>query len=356
MATENDVKKKHGFATAMRWILGIATGGLSELFVNKDALEMSEEVLEDSGSSLLSGFGRIGENLINKYGESGLTERDIAMNDMALSNMQAQADIDRQLRRAEYIDKVDAANAAGINPIFAVSGGVNSPAVSAPSTPAAGNNGDFGSLVNVLGSLMLAFTGSEKNRAEVGLIKAQERNTEADTGKKEAETGKILSETQFINLQKSWYPDLSDATIRDINQRISTGVSEVSLNEATTARTWVETSLSEIEKEWLPKLRETEVQLNSDRSEEAKANAAAAFARSVVDDLEAKYMRDNNSHMGNSEFITIAEWLLSRFGTSSRGVTNSVLDVLQDRFNSRRGRGGPISPEPVPSESGAGGR
>lgn len=342
MATENEVKKKHGFATAVRWILGLLSGGISEAFVNKDALEMSEDVLKESGSSLLSGLGRIGENVINKYGETGLTERDIALNDMALSNMQAQADVDRYLRRSEYQDKIESASSAGINPYFAVSGGVSSPAVSSPSTPAAGNNGDLGGLINVLGSLMMAFTGSEKNRAETRLIQAQEKNTEADTGLKEAQTGKTLSEQGYIDLQKEWFPRLSDATIREVNKRIDVADSTISVNEANAAKTWVETSIAEIDREWLPKIRDAEYRVRNAEEGEKKANAAKAYASAMIDELEAKYMKENNAHMGSAEFITVAEWILSRFGTNSKSVVDSVLDVLDRRG---RGKGGATAPD-----------
>lgn len=158
------------------------------------------------------------DNLARKYTGSGLTSAEQEMNqfnhDEAILDWQRSeqsavnaAESQRYLRQTSLEDTVKGAQAAGINPIFALTGGAQGPS-SAPqgsshaasgSTPASGAPG-LDTLLNVL------FAGQrfKQTKAEIANLEAQKRNTDADTAKKQAESENLSAQTEGLRIDNKY--------------------------------------------------------------------------------------------------------------------------------------------------------
>lgn len=119
---------------------------------------------------------------------------------------QRQIDATRELRSTQFQDIVGSAQAAGINPIFALGGGISSPAsapqASAPAGSASGGTplANLDSMLNVIQTHLMA----RKNRAEVAQLKAETNVANAQAKNIAANTVKTSSETKGQDLANEW--------------------------------------------------------------------------------------------------------------------------------------------------------
>lgn len=120
-------------------------------------------------------FNSIGSGLSNwwkGFTGSGLTARDVALNQMNMQNVEDQASAE-----------VAGYKKAGVNPALMMSGGANS-------APSASSSGSVGNMSELLQALMIP--------AQLRMLKAQTENVRANTAKTQVETQKTGSEIDEI--------------------------------------------------------------------------------------------------------------------------------------------------------------
>lgn len=240
--------------------------------------------LDKTIAETLSG---ITSNIVNKYGEEGLTDREIASSDLQLRNQQ-------QLNEEEYERKIDfyeryespeaqvrQYKAAGLNPALmfgngasvSASGGIGSAGSAASPDVSAQSplNDVLGTILNVkrfgleqaankaqVSNLMAeeertaAETISkkienkyaeERNAEEIRRLKAENARTEAETENVRANLPLILANTKYAETMALYAPDYFDATIGESRSNALRNKSQVSLNDAQISELNAKTSL-----------------------------------------------------------------------------------------------------------------
>lgn len=240
--------------------------------------------------------------------------------DFNASEAEKQRQWEEYMTQNRYQFQMADMQAAGVNPALMYGGGqspASVPSGSAASAGAAASATSGEPSGGVLDTILRAI-----------MTKSQVDNMKADTSLKYADRDLALANAQYIGVQSAWYPALNEATLREVDSRIRGNNAAANLDDMKAAHERVMTTIDEIEASWRDRLLETRQILESNQSEEAKANAASAFARAAVDQIEAKYMRENNARMGSSELVTIANYILNALGTNTQEVVNPVLDVL----------------------------
>lgn len=269
-------------------------------------------------------------SLVRKYTGSGLTGAEQEQN--LFNAEQAQLDWERSeisadnaaarqsaLRQSQFVDTVRGAQAAGINPYFALGSGAQGPS-SAPqgsshaasgSTPASGAPA-LDTLLNVL------FAGQrfKLTRAEIKTQEEQAKNIAADTAKKEAETeGQRLSNDWIDRLSaaeeasKQAAANLDRNRVQEVYAKIREADSAVTRNlaEASTAESRIilqtEQAMLARANAWnvvaLTPYMQAELEARTEQEHAAarQAAVAAAYQQGLIDSgmIEAVVRQTNAS-------------------------------------------------------------
>lgn len=136
---------------------------------------------------------------------------------------QRQIEATHELRQTQFQDTVAGAQAAGINPIFALGAGMTSPAASPQASSPSGSTSSgaprvtLDSLLNIIQTSLMA----KKNRAEVAQLRAETNVANVTARNIAANTAKTQSETTGQELSNEWQRRTLDARTESENLRNS---------------------------------------------------------------------------------------------------------------------------------------
>lgn len=259
-----DLKSKHTWLG--KWLVRTFGNDLGDgrYFFNGDFYD-GDSVRDDTFS-----------NLARKYTGSGLTSSELEQNqfnadqavlDWNRSEISADNAAERQryLRQTSLQDTVNGAQAAGINPIFALTGGVQGPS-SAPqgsSHPASGSTPASGApSLDTLLNLLFAGQRFKQTKAEIANLDAQKRNIDADTAKKEAETEGQTLNNQWIDRLNSAQEEAQKAAANLDRNRVSEIYANIREAESVVVKNLADASTAE-----------SRIELQVQQAMLAKANA-----------------------------------------------------------------------------------
>lgn len=269
-------------------------------------------------------------SLVRKYTGSGLTGAEQEQN--LFNAEQAQLDWERsevsadnaaarqrELRQTQFVDTVQGAQAAGINPYFALGAGAQGPSAApqGSSHPASGTAPASGApALDTLLNVLFAGQRFKLTRAEIKTQEEQARNIAADTAKKEAETeGQRLSNQWIDRLSaaeeasKQAAASLDRNRVQEVYAKIREADSAVTKNlaEASTAESRI---LLQTEQAMLARANawnvvaltpymqaELEARTEQEHAAARQAAVAAAYQQGLIDSgmIEAVVRQTNAS-------------------------------------------------------------
>lgn len=269
-------------------------------------------------------------SLVRKYTGSGLTSAEQEQN--LFNAEQAQLDWERsevsadnaaarqrELRQTQFVDTVRGAQAAGINPYFALGTGAQGPSAApqASSHPASGTTPASGApALDTLLNVLFAGQRFKLTRAEIKTQEEQARNIAADTAKKEAETEGQKRQNEWIDRLNSATEEAQRAAanldrnrVSELFANIRKADSEVTRNlaDASTAESKIELQTQQAllanANAWnitylTPYIAaETAARTDKEHAEARQAVVAAAYQQGLIDTgmIEAVVRQTNAS-------------------------------------------------------------
>lgn len=193
-----------------------------------------------STSENSSGFFGFLRNLFHKWSGSFLTNAENEANAFNAAEAQKQRDWQENLSNTAYQRQVSDMHAAGINPMMAVSSGSGAsvPSGAAASSVSPGSGGlDLGSVLQFVLGLKSFGLSRALTMQQIDNLKAQERNTNADTDKKVSETkgneiSNSFAEQTFAARKESFslQNDLTRSKRKELYKQIDLMDSEITRN------------------------------------------------------------------------------------------------------------------------------
>lgn len=304
---------------------------------------MARKFIGKSGSPNWLGFfaDAIGlGDMYNSISGAGLTSAEIEQNqfnaseaakarDFSAEQAQLQRDWQTQMDNTKVQRSVADMQAAGMNPAMMMGGAgvtASTPSGAMPSAPAASGSGGSRNGAAGLSALMDALFAKQRfdlNKAQIRLINSEANKTD--------------TEADYITVQKDWYPSLSDATLREIDNKIRVGNSTADLNVIKAAHEAVLKDMSEIDVSYKSKMNDAELAFKSASTDSAKAAAARDYAAAAIDAFEVQYMKSHKTHVpsGSSELVALASWITDNLGTNESSVVDTVVDTLKNGLEAR---------------------
>lgn len=280
----------------------------------------------------IDGHGMVSESIRDALLNDALASSAWQRNEVSADNAaQRQIDATRELRQTQHEDLVASSQAAGINPYFALSGGVMSGTASAPQASAPSGTTSSGSPRVTLDSLLNIFqTGimAMKTRAEVNSLNADARNKDADTDK-------TRIESQYIGMQMSWFPKLQQSTIDQINAGIRGTESQIDLNEAKASHERVLTVMDKIDADFREKMNNADLRLKENQADAAKAEEAASLAKAALDRFEKHYIETYGSRPGTNDMVAAVAFICSALGIDHKDTISSLTDKAKEDIDVR---------------------
>lgn len=281
------------------------------------------------------GFG----NILAKITGTGLTDAEKEANAFNAAEAEKQrtfnaeqAAIERQWQEQMDNTKVQRSvadmQAAGVNPAMMYGG--SGATASTPSGASASGS-----------AASSASSGEMSGNAIDGLLNiimsaARFKEINAGVAKTKAETDKIKNEGKLIGLQSSYYPVLTESSLREINSRILGNESAANLNDVKAAHERILANISSIDESYRSRMNEAEAKFKEESANSAKASAAADYAKAVIDGLEASYMKEHGTHMpsGSSELVALASWICQNLGTNESSIINEIANTVENGVES----------------------
>ena len=241
------------------------------------------------------------ENLWKGTTGSGLTKRDIELNQMNMQNVEDTA-----------AAQVAGYQKAGINPALMYGAGGQQ---SAPQTASTGT----GSLSDLMQVLMLP--------SQLKMIQAQTRNIEANSQK-------TLADTEQVKLALKYYPSLTEKTIAEISSRIDLNAQNISESEAREQVAKFEAILKETESKYADVYFDLRNQGEAAKRDAALESAAESAARAAWTEFETEWTREHNgARPSSSSLLALIEALSSWLGVDDQQqgiVTRAVQKVVKN--------------------------
>lgn len=207
--------------------------------------------------------GAAANSVLNKYTGAHQTGAEVEANEFNAAEAQKDRDWQEYMSNTETQRRMDDYRAAGINPMMAAAGaGASTPsgAQAQSVSPTAG-----GSLSDLFQLALLP--------SQMKVMDAQAKNLEASAGEKE--TKSAFNEAKIDEIKQN---------IRESQQRIDKMIAEeqkiysdIDLNAVKELDLYSQINLNDVTADNMQALRDSQIDLNKARSEEARASAGLAF-------------------------------------------------------------------------------
>lgn len=259
---------------------------------------------DENGNSLLgTALGRFADSFTSGVSNwwkgftgSGLTQRDIELNNMNMQNVEDTA-----------AAQVAGYNKAGINSALMYGNGASN---SAPQASAAGPTGNMSELIQLLAL-----------PSQMKLLDAQAKQTNASANK-------TVAETQQIKQVMDWYPMLNEATIQELVTKTGLEFANISKVNAETDLAEAEAAIKHSEAKFADRLNAAKVAFEEARTDESKASAAASYARAAMESFELSYAQKHNAKLSSSSILALASAIMKGLGDGAEKFGKAIADVL----------------------------
>lgn len=293
--------------------------------IKKFILQLTRNALERSGNSteefdkvngeIDSGSAKAFDNFTSSFSNgisnwwkgftgSGLTQRDVELNQMNMQNVEDTAS--RQI--AGY-------NKAGVNPALMYSGGASN---SAPNSSAVPTTGSMSELMQAI------------------MMPLQMKMMKAQIGNVQAQTSKTIAESEQIKQIMDWYPRLSQANLDKLVSSYGLDIANINKVEAETAIAEFEKVIKSAEAENAPALYKARVALEEAKTDTEKANAASALANAAWTAYETDYTKNHNgARPSSSSILALVDAISAMTGLSadSVGAKKVTSQIIEDFKN-----------------------
>ena len=252
----------------------------------------------DYDSAPDAGHGAL-ENFAKQTFGTGLTDRDIQLNAMNMQNVEDTA-----------VAQVAGYRKAGINPALMYGAGGQQ---SAPQTSGSAGSGSLSDLMQIM---MLP--------AQIKLMNAQAKNTEANTQKQ-------ISETEQIKQVMQFYPRLTEHTIAEITSRTGVNLQNISESEARTEVLAFEKIIKGSEAKYSEEFYKLRNRVEEATELNAKASALNAYMQALWTEYETQYTREHDgARPSSSSLLALADAVMSWLGTDGKEVGGKLTQTIND--------------------------
>lgn len=252
-----------------------------------------------------AGHGAL-ENFVKQATGSGLTDRDIAMNQMNMQNVEDTA-----------AAQVAGYQKAGVNPALMYGAGGQQTAPSASST----GSGSLSDLAQI---------------AQLVTIPAQLKMMDAQTKNVEANTEKTMADTEQVKLAIQYYPTLTEKTIAEVISRTDLNVQNLSNAKVQEEIAGFEKIIKKSESEYADQFYDLRNQFQAAQRDSALESAAESAARAAWTEFETQWTKDHNgARPSSSSLLALIEALSSMFGVDGEHqqgiITRAVTKVVKTK-------------------------
>ena len=255
-----------------------------------DAFDKFSEGLKSGWNKFIDGL----DNWWKGFTGSGLTKRDILLNEMNMQNVE-----DNPSRQVAGYNK------AGVNPALMYGNGASN---SAPQSSATGGSGSLSDLMQVL------------------LLPKQMKMMDAQTRNIEANSEKTLADTEQVKLAMKYYPSLTEQTIAEIASRIGLNIQNTSLAAVQEEIAGFEKIIKKSESEYADQFFDLRNQFQAAQGAEAMERAAEAAARTAWTEFETQWTKDHNgARPSSSSLVALIEALATMFGAESNQKQQGII-------------------------------
>lgn len=262
----------------------------------------SASAFDDFSNRLVSGWNKFTAGLDNwwkGFTGSGLTQRDIDLNQMNMQNVEETAS--RQV--AGY-------NKAGVNSALMYGNGASN---SAPQTSATGGVGNMSDLMQVI---MLP--------KQLKMMDAQTRNIEADSEKK-------IADTEHVKQIIEWYPNVSEGTVAELWSKVGLNYQHMDESEAKEELTRAEKVIKDAEGKFAEQLQQAKLALTAANTQEAKANALQSATHAAFEKFELEYAQKNNARLSSSSILALVSAITSWLGINPNSAeVQTIVQTIAD--------------------------
>lgn len=240
------------------------------------------------------------DNLWKGITGSGVTQRDVEMNQLNMQNVEDTA-----------AAQVAGYKKAGVNPALMYSGGASNSAPTASSSPT---------------------TGSMSELMQAIMMPMQMKMMSAQIGNVKANTSKTLAESEQIKQIMDWYPRLSQANLDKLVSSYGLDIANINKAEAETAIAEIEKLIKSAEAENAPALFKARVALEEAKTDEAKAAAASHLANAAWTTYEKNYTESHNgARPSSSSILALVDAITAMTGLSAdsvgaKKITSAVIE------------------------------
>lgn len=275
---------------------------MDEAYGNLDS--SSASAFSDFSDKVKSGWDNFTSGIRNwwkGFTGSGLTDRDIALNQMNMQNIE-----DTAAKQVAGYQK------AGVNTALMYGAGGQQ---SAPQSSATGGSG---SLSDLMAAIMLP--------KQMKMMDAQTRNINA-------QSEKTLADTEQVKLAIQYYPSLTEKTIAEIVSRTDLNIQNLSVAKVQEEIAAFEKIIKKSESEYADQFYALRNEYQAAQRDSALESAAESAARAAWTEFETQWTKEHNgARPSSSSLLALIEALSSMFGVSgehqqgiiSRAVTKVV--------------------------------
>lgn len=227
---------------------------------------------------------------------SGLTQRDILLNQMNMQNVEDTAQA-----------QVEGYTKAGVNPALMFSGGASN---SAPTTSATPTDGSMSEIMQAI------------------LLPMQMKMMEAQIGNVKANTAKTYSETEQLKQIMQYYPELTEKTIAEIASRSDLNFSNAKLADVKADVERIEKMLKESENKYADAYFKARKEYEEAKTEEARKSAAEKAAAALMTGFEYTYATKHNAKLSSSSILALASAIFKGFDNLTESMKDAIADIL----------------------------
>lgn len=244
------------------------------------------------------GIGKGLTNLWKGATGSGVTDRDIELNQMNMQNVEDTA-----------AAQVAGYQKAGVNPALMYGNGASN---SAPQSSSTGT----GSLSDLMQVLMLP--------AQIKLMNAQAKNTDANTQKQ-------ISETEQIKQIMQFYPRLTEHTIAEITSRTGLNLTNISKEEANIAILEFEKIIKGNEAKYSDEFYKLRNRVEEATELNQKASALQSYMQALWTEYETQYTKEHNgARPSSSSLLALADAIMAWLGTDGAEVGGTISKTVTE--------------------------
>lgn len=236
------------------------------------------------------------------------------MTGQQIESISAEEQSARNLRSTSWQDTVSDMRAAGVNPAAAFGSGPTSTSIPSPGVSQGVNLADLFALA--------------KLPAEIGLIKSQINQNNANASNLNEMTNFHRVETALRSVMLSYYPDLTQAQIDSMRANIDKVYSDIDVNISNISYINSQNEAQDILNEYLPARQEVELKRVSSEINNLDASAKLNKVRSLFEDVQYQFAKKNGFLMSSNDTLNVVTYIASLFGLGKDSVTDFVSIVV----------------------------